>query len=148
MEWTMRVYQDEDDYWRIRAFLRDVFLLNGGRELSWQAYRFDHWRWHGAENLGHGRLEEDVFIWETAGGQIAAVLNPEGPGDVFLQVHPGLRTRELEEQMLEVAEKHPAFSSQTGGKLRTWCNEDDGLRHHVLTRRGYTKGDCPEVQRR
>ena len=34
MKQTMRMYQDEDDYWRIREFLRQVFLLNGRRELS------------------------------------------------------------------------------------------------------------------
>jgi hypothetical protein len=32
---TMRPYQTEDDYWRIRAFLRWVMLLNGVRENSW-----------------------------------------------------------------------------------------------------------------
>ena len=36
MKLTMRLYQDEDDYWRIREFLRQVFLLNGRRELSRQ----------------------------------------------------------------------------------------------------------------
>jgi mycothiol synthase len=35
MQLTMRVYQTEDDYWRIREFLRQVLLLNGRRELSW-----------------------------------------------------------------------------------------------------------------
>ncbi|MGW8225654.1 MAG: GNAT family N-acetyltransferase, partial [Anaerolineales bacterium] len=65
MTLIMRNYRDEDDYWRIRDFLRRVFLLNDQRELSWQAYRFDYWRWHGIENLGHGQLAENVFIWET-----------------------------------------------------------------------------------
>ena len=36
MTLTMRPYRGEDDYWRIRAFLRDVFLLNDRRELCWQ----------------------------------------------------------------------------------------------------------------
>ena len=77
-----------------------MFLLNDRRELSWHVARLDYWRWHGVENMGHGRLEEDVFMWETPdarmpSGQIAAVLNREGPGEAFLQVHPGLRTLEL-----------------------------------------------------
>jgi mycothiol synthase len=42
MKLTVRRYQKEDDYWRIRGFLRQVFLLNDRRELSWQVYRFDH----------------------------------------------------------------------------------------------------------
>ena len=44
---SMRTAREQDDYWRIREFLREVFLLNGRRELSWQAYRFDYCRWHG-----------------------------------------------------------------------------------------------------
>ena len=148
MKLTMRRYRDEGDYWRIREFLRQVFRLNDRRELSWQVYRFDYWRWHGVENMGHGRLEEDVFMWETADGQMAAVLNPEGKGQVYLQVHPGLRTAELEEAMLDVAEKHLAIPGPNGRKLRVWANADDNLRQEILTRRGYTKSDWPEYQRR
>lgn len=145
----MRRYEAEDDYWQIRDFLRQVFRLNDRRELSWQAYRFDYWRWHGIENMGHGRLEEDVFLWETADGRIAAVLNREGPGNAFLQVHPGLRTQELEEEMLVVAEEHLAIPGPTGQqKLSVWANEHDDLRQDILTRRGYTKGDEPEYQQR
>ena len=149
MKLTMRTYRVKDDYWRIREFLRQVFRLNDRREKSWQAYRFDYWRWHGIENMGHGRLEEDVFIWETTDGRIAAVLNREGPGNAFLQVHPGLRTPELEEEMLVAAEKHLAIPGPNGRrKLCVWANENDDLRQGVLTRRGYAKGDEPEYQRR
>ena len=105
MTLTIRRYRSEDDYWRIRAFLRRLFLFNDRRELSWQAYRFDYWRWHGVENLGHGSLEEGVFLWETAGGEIAAVLHPEGPGDAFLQLHPGLCTPDLAGECAEPSEK-------------------------------------------
>jgi hypothetical protein len=38
----MLPYQSEDDYWRIRQFLREVFGLNARRELSWPVYRFDY----------------------------------------------------------------------------------------------------------
>jgi len=149
MKLTMRMYRVEDDYWRIREFLRQVFRLNDRRELSWQVYRFDYWRWHGIENMGHGRLEEDVFIWETADGRIAAVLNREGPGNAFLQVHPGLRTPSLEEEMIVVAEKHLAIPGPNGRrKLRVWTNEHNDLRQGILARRGYTKDDEPEYQRR
>ena len=36
----------EDDYRRIRTFLREIFFLNGRLEKSWQPYRFDYCRWH------------------------------------------------------------------------------------------------------
>jgi mycothiol synthase len=149
MKLKVRRYQSEDDYWRIREFLREVFRLNGQRELSWQVYRFDYWRWHGIQNLGHGRMEEDVFIWETEDGQTAAVLNREGPGHAFLQVHPGQRTPDLEAEMLVVAEKHLAQSRANGKrKLCVWTNEHDSLRQDLLTGRGYTRGKEPEYQRR
>jgi mycothiol synthase len=152
MNLTMRPYQNEDDYWRIRAFLREVFLFNDRRELSWQAYRFEYWRWHGVANLGHGSLEEGVFLWETAGGEIAAVLNPEGPGQAYLQVHRGLCTPDLADdllaEMLAVAERRLTILSGDGKrKLWVWANEGDDLRHDVLTRRGYTRTAVQEYQR-
>jgi mycothiol synthase len=148
MDPTLRRYQEEDDYWHIRAFLREVFLLNGRCERSWQVARMDYWRWHGIVNMGHGRLEEDVFIWETGDGHIAAVLNREGPGDAFLQVHPALRTPELEEEMIAVAGEHLAHASPGARrKLCIWAHADDGLRQDILTRRGYVRREWPEFQR-
>jgi mycothiol synthase len=149
MAYTMHSFQDEDDYWRIRDFLRQVFLLNGRRELSWQAYRFEYWRWHGIANLGQGPLEEGVFLWQTAEGRLAAVLNREGRGHAYLQVHPALRTPELEEEMVKVAEAHLAMPGPDGGrKLHVWVNAQDDLRQAIVTRRGYAKGEWPEYQRR
>jgi ribosomal protein S18 acetylase RimI-like enzyme len=149
MKLSKRSYQHGDDYWLIRAFLREVFLLNGRRELSWQAYRFDYWRWHGIENMGHGRLAEDVFIWQSADGQIGAVLNREGPGNAYLQVHPAWRSLELEEEMIATAEEHLAIPDPAGRrKVRIWCHAQDDERQDILKRRGYKKGDWPEYQRR
>jgi len=135
---NMRGYQDESDYWQIRDFLRRIFLLNDRRELSWQTYRFDYWRWHGIENLGHGNLERDVFIWEDTQGQIAAVLNPEGSGYVYLQVDLGYRTPELENEMLILAEEKLAVSKegQRPG-LNVFAGKIDELRQDILMRRGY-----------
>ena len=135
---NMRGYQDESDYWQIRDFLQRIFLLNDRRELSWQPYRFDYWRWHGIENLGHGNLERDVIIWEDTQGQIAAVLNPEGPGYVYLQVDPGYRTPELENEMLILAEEKLAVSKegQRPG-LNVFAGKNDQLRQDILMRRGY-----------
>ena len=135
---NMRGYQDESDYWQIRDFLQRIFLLNDRRELSWQTDRFDYWRWHGIENLGHGNLERDVFIWEDTQGQIAAVLNPEEPGYVYLQVDLGYRTPELENEMLVLAEEKLAVSKegQRPG-LNVFAGKIDELRQDILMRRGY-----------
>jgi mycothiol synthase len=104
----MRRYQNEDDYWQIRQFLREVFLLNGRHEISWPVMRMDYWRWFGIDILGDGRLETDVFIWELPDGRMAGVLNREGAGEAFLQVHPALRTPEMQAEMLAAAEAHLA----------------------------------------
>ena len=139
MRLTSRVFQGPDDYWRIRAFLRRVFLLNGRREVSWHVNRFDYWRWHGVENMKDTSLE-DVFLWETENGQIAAVLNPEGPGDAYLQVHPDHRTAALDEEMVSVAEQHLASPDREGKrKLWIWVDKEDELRQRILKRRGYAR---------
>ncbi|HXF60109.1 MAG TPA: GNAT family N-acetyltransferase [Caldilineaceae bacterium] len=149
MQLGVRAYRGEEDYWRIRAFLREVFQCNGRRERSWSVVRFDYWRWHGVENIEHHRLEEVIFIWENWDGRIAAVLNPEGAGEAFFQVHPNFRTPALEEEMLTVAELMLATPAPGGGRqLRVWANEQDGQRQAMLRRRGYSKGEWPEYQRR
>jgi GNAT superfamily N-acetyltransferase len=143
----MRPYQTEEDYWRIRAFLRQVMLLNGVREKSWHVSRLDYWRWHIAANCqDRDAIDDVVFLWETADGRIVAVLNPEEKGDAHLQVHPGLRTPELEEEMLAVAEEQ--LAANRGGKrmLTVWVDSQDPLRLALLKRRGYTPGKWVEHQ--
>jgi GNAT superfamily N-acetyltransferase len=139
MKLHLRKYQSEDDYWRIRNFLRDIFLLNDRRTLCWPVARFDYWRWHGILNLGDGKLEEHVFLWETDDRQIAAVLNREGAGQAFLQIHPAFKTDELEEEMIGLAEAHLPSPSRKGGLvLRVWSDARDSQRQGILERRGFT----------
>jgi len=139
MKLTMRRYQSEDDFWRIRSFLREAFLLNSRRMLSWPVARLDYWRWHGILNLGEGELEKDVYLWETEEGQIAAVLNREGAGQAYLQIHPSFKTAELEEQMIILAEECLRTPSQRGGLvLSVWSDSADSQRLGILERRGFT----------
>jgi GNAT superfamily N-acetyltransferase len=138
MELTMRAYEPRD-FWRIRAFLRDTFLQNGREELNWQCYRWEYWVWHGVANLDQGPLEEKVFLWETPEGEIAAVLNSEGKGSNFLQLDPELRTEELEDEMIGVAEERLWTISSRDGRQRlgVWAHEADSLREKILERRGF-----------
>jgi mycothiol synthase len=134
----LRKYQSEEDYWRIRDFLRDVFLQNDRRMLSWPVARLDYWRWHGIMNLGDGDLEAGVFLWETLDGQIAAVLNREGAGQVFLQIHPTFKNVDFEEQMITLAEGHLRAPSRKGGEvLWVWSDAEDTQRQAILEKRGY-----------
>lgn len=142
----MRLYRNEEDWWRIRDFLRYVFLLNGRRELSWHVARMDYWRWHGIANMSDGKLEEDVFIWETAGAEIAAVLNREGAGDVFLQEHPAFRSPELQQEMIGIAEEHLAAERNGKRCVSVWTDSRDTMRQEILTQCGYARGQGPEYQ--
>ncbi len=149
MRLIRRKYQSEDDYWAIRAFLREVFLLNGRRERSWPLYRWDYWRWHVNENIFRFSLAAAVFLWETTDGRLAAVLHPEGPGEAFLQVHPACRSAALEVEMMVTAETQFAIVQPDGSqRLTLWAHEDDGLRRDLLARRGYVRGRHAEHQRR
>jgi mycothiol synthase len=142
---TTRSYQSEDDYWRIRNFMREVFLLNDRHEKSWHVARFDYWRWHLIKNCQVcNPVDEVTFIWETANDQIAAVLHPVTSGEAFLHVHPGFRTRELEEEMIAFAEEHLSAPSPDGRRrLFILADQKDHLRRHILTRRGYSKRGQP-----
>ena len=147
MKPIMRRYKDENDFWRIRQFLREVLRANDLRELSWTVARLDYWRWHCIENCNHsGPVEEVTFLWETQDGQLAAVLNPEETGVVYLQMHPALRTRELEEEMVELAEEH--LPRRTDGKcwLAITADSEDRLRQSILQARGYQRGGDTESQ--
>jgi mycothiol synthase len=140
-------YQGEDDFWRIRAFLRDVFLRHAPCERSWQVARLDYWRWHVNENILHLPLFEAFYLWETAEGQLAAVMNLDNPGDVHFQVHPNWESAELETAMLRLAEECVVTKNDTGQRTLTiWAHADDAIRTALLTQHGYTKGAWPEYQ--
>ena len=61
MEFRSRPYQTEDDFWRMREFLRQVFLLNNRLMRSWHVARLDYARWHTCLNCAKVPLEEVVY---------------------------------------------------------------------------------------
>ncbi len=148
MQLTMRPYQGEDDFWRIRAFLREMLVLNQFREKCWHVVRFDYWRSRTEENIEHQGLEEMIFLWETPDGKIAAMLNAESKGEAFLQVHPAYGTPDLQAEMVRVAEAHLTATASDGkNKLRVWVEEHDRTCQEIVTQRGYVKGAWPEYMR-
>jgi len=150
MKLTMRPYRDEDDYWAIRQFLRDVYLRNGRTEHSWLPQRLDYWRFFGMPVLQDGSLETDVFLWETSGGDLASVLNSESRGYAYLQVDPRFRTAALEEEMVSVAEARLRTIGSTSGRpvLVISAQDDDTVRTEILARLGYEcLADSQEIPR-
>ena len=149
MKLTMRKYRDETDYWHIRQFLREIFLCNERREYSWPLYRWDYWRWHVNENIFRFDLRAAVFLWEAPDGRLAAVLNPEGRGEAFPQVHPDFRSADLEVEMISIAETQYASTlANRRQRLAVWSSAQDALRRDILQRRGYVQAGAAEYQRR
>ncbi len=149
MKTNMRKYHGEIDGIKIRRFLQEVYLKNQRHEFSWPLYRWDYWRWHINENLFHFNLEAAIFIWETLSGQMVAVLNPDNPGEAFLQIDPEFHSAELEVEMMSVAETQYALNQQNGSqKLTIWSPGENTLRQDILQRRGYFRQNFLEYQRR
>lgn len=92
-------------------------------------------------------LQEVVTLRETH-AQLTAILMPDGGrGEAHLLVHPTLRTPELEEEMLTVAEQRLASVKPDGSaKLYVWAPDADALRQQILVQRGYVKQGWPEIQ--
>jgi mycothiol synthase len=150
MKPTMRPYRNEDDYWVIRRFLRDVYVRNGRAEHSWLPQRLDYWRFFGMPVLGDGALETDVFLWETPSGDLAAVLNSESRGWAYFQVDPRFRTPALEDEMVSVAEERLRTIGKSSGRpvLVVVAQDADTMRTELLARRGYErKADWQEMPR-
>lgn len=147
MKPTFRPYQTEDDFWRMREFLRRVFLLNGQRETSWHVARLDYARWHSCLNCAHVRLEEVAYLWEEGGEIVASVMPDGGPGEAHPAVDPRRRTPALEEEMLDVAEERLGKTRADGSRrLFFWAPGEDHPWQELLRRRGYVKDDWPEYQ--
>ncbi len=144
----MRRYETEEDYWKIRVFLREIFLYNNRREICWQPYRWDYWRWHINENIVQFSLNAAVFLWEDRSGRLAAVLHPDGRGEAILQVHPDFQSSELDIQMLQIAETHYAVQHEGKEQLTIWVHEINHSHQELLSRRGYTRQNFQEYQRR
>ncbi len=142
-----RPYQTEDDFWRMREFLRQVFLLNDRHEWSWFIARLDYARWHMCMNCANVTLDEIASLWE-ADGQLVAFLMPDGGrGEAHLCIHPAYKTAALEEEMLDTAEARLYEPRPDGARrLCVWCPDVDLPRQEMLARRGYQKGNWHEHQ--
>ncbi|MBN2147731.1 MAG: GNAT family N-acetyltransferase [Anaerolineales bacterium] len=140
MAFTIRSCNAENDYFLVRNFLREVFLLNNRLEHSWQVARLDYWRWHFIATCQITPPFEQVAVaWETASGELVAVLHPFGDGEIRLHIHPRWRSPELEAEAFTYAVEHYAEQSESGARLIAPVFADDALRQQVLTRLGFSK---------
>lgn len=140
MKTILRSCNTEEDFFHIRNFLREIFLLNDRLEHSWNVARLDYWRWHFIQNCHVCEsFDAGMVHWETIDGRIVAALNDLGDGEVRLHVHPQFRSADLEDEMLAFAEEHYAETTENGKRVIVPVFADDSLRPDFLTRRGFTK---------
>jgi len=139
MHLTMRPYQSEDDFWRIRNFLRGVFLINENLEQDNHVALFDHWRWHYILTCQEtGPVDQVTTIWETESGQIAAVLHPICHDEVRLHVHPHFYTPALDDEMIDYAEAHHSDWFKDGKRiLYVQVFDDEVQSQQILSRRDF-----------
>lgn len=133
MKLTLRPLSDPNDYFRVRNFLREVFLLNVRLEHSWHVARLDYWRWHFIATCQFTAPFEQVAVaWETEHGQFAAVLHPFSRDEIRLHIHPHFRSAALEDEIFAFVEAH-----HPGACVPVFA--DDTLRREVLAARGFSQ---------
>ncbi|MCK7461757.1 MAG: hypothetical protein MZU84_06705 [Sphingobacterium sp.] len=140
MKLSMRPCPNEDDYFRVRNFLREVFLLNDRLEHSW--------------NVARTRLLALAFHRNLSRLQIARkgldTLGNSRRQDRRCAQRPRRRRDpparassfplgELEDAMLAHAEERYSETNENGKRLTVPVFADDSLRPGFLTRRGFTK---------
>jgi len=138
---TSRACAKEDDFWKTRNFLREIFLPNGSLEHSWHVARLDYWRWHFIKTCNiFESVEKGLTIWKKENAKIIAALNHLGDSELRLHIHPHFRSPELEHEMLAYGEEK--FSSITDDGRRHILMpifEDDTQRQEIAQSRGYKK---------
>ncbi len=141
MKLILRSFKNQDDFWRCRNFLRNIFLLNNHLEQSWHVARLDYLHWHMIATCDMiPPLEKVSKLWETPNGEIAAFLHPICHDEVRLHVHPAFRTAELEEEMMACAEERLSDKGPRSDHiLYVPVFTDDALRKEVLAGRGFKR---------
>ena len=141
MELTIRTCNKEDDFWQTRNFLREIFLLNGRLEHSWNVARLDYWRWHYIKTCNIiVSVDKGLTLWESAYGKIIAALNHIGGSELRLHVHPHFRSAELENEMLSYAEENFYAVAEDGRRyIYLPIFDDDTLRQEIAQNRDYKK---------
>jgi mycothiol synthase len=137
MALQLRHYRGPSDYWRARAFLRNLPRPDGLPGGNWHVALFDYWRWHWLENVAE-RDPRELCFWENENGEIAAILNQGDPGVCHLQVHPDCLSESLVQEMMATAEREYSTLSPSGERVVCiWAMDDDNVVSRVLTARGY-----------
>jgi GNAT superfamily N-acetyltransferase len=147
MKPIFRTYQSEEDFWRMRQFLRELFILNNRLERSWHVIRLDYARWHTCINCANVLIDDVSFLWEVDGEIVAILIADGAPVEAHFLIHPAWATIELEEEMLAVAEERLCKVNPDGSRRQLlWAAEADVQLQELFEQHGYQKKDWAEHQ--
>jgi len=94
-----------------------------------------------------GGVEENLVpfgIWENGSEIVGVASFEDGPGDVYLQVHPDHTY--LQAEMLSHAERALSKNEDGGKRLTIWVNDFDGRLQALVQKRGYVRAEWdPQV---
>jgi len=139
MKPTLRSCNTEDDFFRVRNFLREIFLLSDRLDFDSHVALLDHWRWHYIATCNEtAPFDQVTTIWETPDGEITAVLHPICHDEVRMFVRPGFRSLALENEIISYAEEHHSDWFKDGKRILYFAVfPEDTQRQQGLTQQGY-----------
>jgi len=139
MKPTLRSCNSEEDFSRVRNYLREIFLLSDRLNFDSHVALLDHWRWHYIATCNEtAPFDQVTSIWETQDGEIAAVLHPICHDEVRLHVHPNFRSSALEDEIISYAEEHHSDWFNEGKRiLYLSVFPEDVQREQTLSQRGF-----------
>ena len=103
--------------------------------FNWEIRRWDGWRSWRDFSASTGSWHDLVRLWETADGDLAGAVHPEGEGELFLQIHPDYR--DLEDEMIAWGEDNLDVYREQQRQLDLFIYDHDDFRRDLAARRGY-----------
>ncbi len=142
-----RPYSSEDDFWRMRTFLRESMMANSLTEISWHVARLDYARWHVMMNCAKVTLDEVATIWQDGERIVGLVLPDGGPGEAHILIRPDYEDASLVTEMIDQAERTLCTEVPGNGRsIYVWTPSGKELRISILEKRGYVRRGAAEKQ--
>lgn len=145
--YTMHRPDRENDYWRLREFMRGKFTLDDRRERPWQLMQFDYHYWHFLINCLEQKLEDTALYWTDDQGNIIALVTKAG-SVCFLHIHPVHYNQGLLNLILDAIDEHLFFKSKDGNfKTALMAADNDTLLTELVQGRGYARTENYDANR-
>lgn len=125
-----------DDFEAIAELLVDTVPI-APVGFNWDIRRWQGRRFYDARDGGDPHWNRDGRLWQLVEGPVIAVVFPEGPGSLALQVHPDFRY--LENDLVTWSEAQLAGPAQDGRgrQIQVFVYDYDAHRQQLLAGRGF-----------